>query len=595
MRRFVEKVYLVNLGVVFGAVVIHAPLAMLFGKWFTEMAPYIKGWKEAILLINGFILIYLLSSLPDLRAHLKKEPVIWLIVAYCLWHLLLTGMNWPGWHAYLAGLAIDLRYVVFFAMVYIALLMKPEMKALLLRVGLIGAIVVFTFTALQLTVLPKDLLTHIGYGFEPGKIAPYSLVDDNENYIRATGTLRGPNPFGAYSLIVLAASLCYMLFSKAKKHYIWLLVLCASIMAWFSYSRSALLGILLAVAAILCVRYWRTHKPYVLSAAAALLILPLLLFTVLRHTYFVSTVIFHDSQETGAVTTSNDGHVESLYEGFTRLVRQPLGAGIGSTGSPSYYSEQQEGMLIIENQYFNVAHESGWLGLVLYLSILGAVMSRLWKSFTTDWVAAAAFSSGAGLLLASIFLPVFVDDTIAYIWWGLAGMAMAGTSRSRESFTRRFINWNIKLSDAFDRRFVPKSWRVDGLQDYRENILPPLVKRAKVIYDLGGGKIPYVGTILKKRKDQLVIGVDIDKSELDRAPAGAYDDAIVSDIGSQGLKAPAKKADLVICQVVLEHVQNNQQAIKNISQLTSGGVRLLCLFPQKMLYLLGLTSYYRNG
>jgi hypothetical protein len=141
-----------------------------------------------------------------------------------------------------------------------------------------------------------------------------------------------------------------------------------------------------------------------------------------RDTSFVSNVILHENQNGGSEISSNEGHVESLQYGITQLFREPLGSGVGSTGSASLFGAQPT---IVENQYLFVGHEIGWLGLVLFLVLFVLIVIRLWKR-KKDWLALGLFASGIGLGLVGILLPVWVDDTVSIIWWGLAATALAG-------------------------------------------------------------------------------------------------------------------------------------------------------------------------
>ena len=83
-----------------------------------------------------------------------------------------------------------------------------------------------------------------------------------------------------------------------------------------------------------------------------------------------------------------------------------------------------EKTLIIENQYLFVAHENGWIGLALFLMITYYVLVGLWKR-RAAWLALAVSASGVGIAIAGLFLPVWVDDTVSIIWWGLAAIALA--------------------------------------------------------------------------------------------------------------------------------------------------------------------------
>jgi cyanate permease len=86
--------------------------------------------------------------------------------------------------------------------------------------------------------------------------------------------------------------------------------------------------------------------------------------------------------------------------------------------------------LIIENQYLFVAHEAGWLGLILFLMIFIGVMNRLWQ-LRTNWLALGVFASGLGLAIIGLLLPVWVDDTVAIVWWGLAAFIIGGGEYER--------------------------------------------------------------------------------------------------------------------------------------------------------------------
>jgi hypothetical protein len=51
------------------------------------------------------------------------------------------------------------------------------------------------------------------------------------------------------------------------------------------------------------------------------------------------------------------------------------------------------------------------------------ILARLW-GLRKDWLALGVFASGIGLAIVGIFLPVWTDDTVSIIWWGLAAIAL---------------------------------------------------------------------------------------------------------------------------------------------------------------------------
>jgi len=75
-----------------------------------------------------------------------------------------------------------------------------------------------------------------------------------------------------------------------------------------------------------------------------------------------------------------------------------------------------------------------------------------------------------------------------------------------------------------------------------------------------------------------VVGLDIDKAELDSAAAGAYDSVICADI--TGFKG-CQDADLIICQALLEHVENIKSAFAAITSILKPGGQALIFVPSR--------------
>jgi len=418
-----EKIYAGIIGVIFAGIVLHAPISVGLGALFPKYDLLIKSWKELLMLLLVPLAIYIVSR-RQLWRELTGDWIFRLVVAYAALHLLLTVALFHGGAVTAAGLAIDLRYILFFGLTYVLMRIMPAARGLLLKVGVIGAAVVMGFAVLQL-FLPADILKHIGYSKET--IAPYLTVDKNPDYIRVNSTLRGPNPLGAYAVIVISL-LAAALVKKRFQDYDWkkggligLLALCSLVALWISYSRSALIGGVMAVGLVVGITIVRqlSKRVWITLSIVACVLGSLLIAG--QNSTFVSNVLLHENPMGGSAISSNDGHIESLQTGFNRLIRQPFGAGIGTTGSASLHGNSP---IIIENQYLFIAHESGWLGLGLFVILFTLIMFRLWKT-RQDWLSAGVFASGIGLSLIGLLLPVWVDDTVAIVWWGLAAIALS--------------------------------------------------------------------------------------------------------------------------------------------------------------------------
>lgn len=146
------------------------------------------------------------------------------------------------------------------------------------------------------------------------------------------------------------------------------------------------------------------------------------------------------------------------------------------------------------------------------------------------------------------------------------------------SVLRKFMNANVSLSKWFDRRFLPSTFLVDGNKDFINRMAPSYLQQGMKIYDVGGGKQPFVDVNKKQQLGLTVVGIDICQSELDRAPVGGYDETICADIAKvEGFG----DGDLVICQAVLEHFKDTEGAIRSIATLLKPGGKALIFVPSR--------------
>ncbi len=404
---------------IFGLVIFHAPLSVYISQFAPEAI--IKAWKEILLLLVTPLILYLLAKKGYLR-QLSNDVLLQLVVIYCLLHLVLAISITTSPYQTFAGLLIDLRYLLFFVLVLGIVMLQPSLRKVFVKVGAIASAISLGFAALQATLLPHDILKYIGYSKDT--IQPYLTVDKNHDFIRINGTFRGPNPLGAYTVIVLSAiSALFLKKRKAFEQYKWqllILTLLAVIALWASYSRSALLALVISIVTLVIVSVARKIQIRYWFAFAIIIVVLLGSLFNIRDSSFVQNVVLHNNPNGGSSLDSNEQHATSLSQGLEQTVRHPYGVGIGSTGSASLKSNNPN---IIENQYIFIAHEAGWLGLGLFLVIFEIIMWRLYQN-RRDWLSLGVFASGIGLACIGLLLPVWADDTISLIWFGLAAVAI---------------------------------------------------------------------------------------------------------------------------------------------------------------------------
>lgn len=417
-----EKILATLLMVVFGLIVVHAPLSVGLGTLFPDYDLLIKTWKE-ILMIIAVPFAAVVVWKRHLVRPLLRDPIFYIISSYALLHFVVTALLYKGLAATAAGLAIDLRYVLFFSLVYILVKAVPQYRRAMVWTGGVGACIVVGFGALQL-FLPADILTHIGYGKDT--IVPYMTVDDNPDYVRVNSTLRGPNPLGAYAgmalALVTAAWARGLLVGKIRMIGAGIFALCGAVCLWISYSRSSLVAGIIGVAIVFAMTVGRrlSLKSWIITAVVTLAAVGA--FIAASGSTLIANVLLHDNPTSGSTISSNEQHAESLQGSFTQLILNPFGLGVGSTGSASLFSGSPT---VVENQYLFVGHETGWLGLGLFVALFVMIMMRLWLQ-RKDWLSLGVFASGITLGLIGVLLPVWADDTVSIVWWGLAAVVLAG-------------------------------------------------------------------------------------------------------------------------------------------------------------------------
>jgi 2-polyprenyl-6-hydroxyphenyl methylase/3-demethylubiquinone-9 3-methyltransferase len=139
----------------------------------------------------------------------------------------------------------------------------------------------------------------------------------------------------------------------------------------------------------------------------------------------------------------------------------------------------------------------------------------------------------------------------------------------------QLIHANRTASDRFSARYPD---RIDGSQQIARIVLEH-VEPGMSLFDVGGGKVPLLRPELKRRLEVTVTGVDIDADELARAPEGAYDRTIASDIAT--LEGHDEEADLLYSRSVAEHVERPEAMFATAFRLLRPGGLSIHFMPNK--------------
>ncbi|HUD10534.1 MAG TPA: O-antigen ligase family protein [Candidatus Saccharimonadales bacterium] len=387
----------------------------------------LRLWKEYLLAIMGLIAVVLLARDKALRTRLGEQRLIWIIGLYLLLELFLGFTSFThhqvSAEAVAYGLLDDTRFLFFFVLCAVIAARDDWLRRHWRPIVLIPALVVVVFGLLQAFVLPHDVLQHFGYGLST--IPAIETVNSNAHYYRIQSTLRGANPLGAYLLFVI--SILGVLLIKAKNNRNKLIYGCgglATLVAlYFTYSRGAWIGVVLAGICTLAATIKSTRaKQLTAISLAVIIVIGGSAYLALRHNTRLENVVFHTSPHTVA-TTSDENHSSALVQGLHDIEHDPLGRGPGSAGPASVYNHDRPAR-IPENYFVQIGQEVGWLGLILFILITVLMALALWQ-LRSNPLALALFASLIGLSVVGLVSQVWTDDTISYLWWGLAGIIWA--------------------------------------------------------------------------------------------------------------------------------------------------------------------------
>jgi hypothetical protein len=384
----------------------------------------LRLWKEFLLAIItvGSLLLIILDK--KIRFHTLSRRLVQIILAYIVlnvvWGLIALNSDDVTSKALGYGLIVNLRYLVFFLVAWAVTLRISRLRRHWQWLLLWPATIVIIFGLLEVFVFPNGFLKHFGYG--PSTINPVETINSNLGYVRAMSTLRGANPLGAYLTIPISLLAVLMLRSGHR----WrqgVLMLGGLALLFFTYSRSAWIGTMLAIAAVVfAAKLPKRYQKLAVYVSIGVVVVILGLGIAFKNSTKFENFVFHTQHHSAVQTTSDQFHLSAIKSGLKDLSKHPLGSGPGTAGPASIYNGSHPARLA-ENYYIQIGQEVGWLGLALFILINVGVGYLLWLR-RDDPLALSLFASLIGITFVNMLSHAWADDTLSYIWWGLAGLAM---------------------------------------------------------------------------------------------------------------------------------------------------------------------------
>lgn len=390
------------------------PFSSFISVWFTY-GLHIPGTS----FIKEFVLaIAIISLCVSFIFHRKNDGLLFkvtyldsIVFAYIVVGLVVSLWT-TGFQGIKFGGRYDYEFLIAFLTLYhgFPLLAKPI--SYYIKFFLISGGSMLFISGLLKWPLTEDLLLFFGYSGNPsawdfGWAPPIFHGVDGANVRRFQWLLDGPNTMGAF-LILFSGIFAYFTRFRKEWYFVIAIVLIGFIaMIFYTYSRSALIGIVVAYTIVLIFSLKRLYKLYrsQLIAVFVLLIMGIGMITI------------GYADRAGAIigrAWSTKGHSERMITGIKRVMAHPLGEGLGSAGPGYRYvvplpeiNEETDRYYIPESWYIQQYIESGVIGGTLFLILMAYIFFALITVHPILW---ALF---AGVWVMNLFLHTFESSVLS--------------------------------------------------------------------------------------------------------------------------------------------------------------------------------------
>jgi hypothetical protein len=233
-----------------------------------------------------------------------------------------------------------------------------------------------------------------------------------------------------YLILILTALAAVVIKFKRNRLWIGALLITGMIVLVCTYSRAAWIGVILSLFSFGLMSLKRIKvERLLLPAFIVLLISAVALIVILHNNTTFENIFFHTQKHSAVQANSDQGHIAAFKNGIRDVAHEPLGRGVGTAGPASVYNNNN--VRIAENYYLQIAQEIGWAGMILFIAINYLVACELWFR-RDDMLARILLASLIGISFVNFLSHAWTDDTISYLWWGLAGIALAPIITDRQ-------------------------------------------------------------------------------------------------------------------------------------------------------------------
>ncbi len=458
MRRLREALSLVLIGLLpFHALFVTVGTRVLTGPGHAPMAA-LALWKEGLL---GVLLALAAAEIiiGRGRADWKKiDELDALILALGALAVLVTAFT----HGDPKLFALGFKYDLLAPLAFVVLRRAQWSPAFLRLAGkvLAGAAAVLAAYGLLALLAPDAFFSALGYSdlhslYVPGgPLAAYQQIGST-GLRRMQSAMSGPNQLGLWMLLpwsVAAAMLVNALRSRAGNRATLLalaLMMASGLCVLLSYSRSAWIGAFAIGLTAVAFTVPGKVRVWLLASAAGFATLVILALSLLAPAVFLR---FASSRD----------HITRPIQAIQRIVRSPLGEGLGAAGPASNrvsdacvfldagadasWAADRPSLCVLvgdqqvqptdracvcpflpENWYLQIGVELGVLGFAVFLALTILLIVRLGRAGPGVTGLRLAV---LGIAVGALFLHAWEDAAVAFTLWLLSAAALSGGSGS---------------------------------------------------------------------------------------------------------------------------------------------------------------------
>jgi len=302
----------------------------------------------------------------------------------------------------------------------------------------IVAILAFAVNLMEQFVLQAHIQQHTGYAlynqvindtYPTGNFGLSWTFETQALTKRLASFFADPLELASSVLLGFAAGLIWFLTSKREEGFPYLVVmLCSMGSLFFSSSRSAFGGFFIMLFFIAVI-----FKLYRLILFGFSLVIAFVIFVV----FFASDDFYYFVIDTLTFqNASSVGHVVEWVIALESMIENPFGVGLAMSGNSG--SVTDEVRIGGENQFLIYGVQLGFIGMFLYILILGFSISRSIRVFRlTENVMTARLAFTAAAVKTGLLFPLFTANAelfayVNWITWWMVGYAMNEYSKIKD-------------------------------------------------------------------------------------------------------------------------------------------------------------------